>query len=62
MHRLMMKWIEDPSGLHQWLIAHGPTMIEEERQLFIHAFNTGRLLENMDAEQYFLDTYGIKEE
>jgi hypothetical protein len=62
MHRLISKWLEDPKGLNEWLIGHSGSLIEEERQLFIHAFSTGRLLENMDPEQYFLDTYGQKDE
>lgn len=62
MHRLILKWIEDPKGLDRWLIAHSGTLIEEERNLFIDAFNTGKLLENMEAEQYFYDTYGKKED
>lgn len=61
MHRLIAKWIEDPKGLHDWLIGHCGSLLEEERQLFIHAFNTGKLIE-MDAEQYFFDTYGNKED
>lgn len=61
MHRLIAKWTEDPKGLHDYLMAHSATLIEDERQLFIHAYNTGKLIE-MDAEQYFFDTYGNKED